>query len=90
MGQCDMSGRPHGVVRAIYRDGELYEGEMSRDGSCNGWGVRYCWEGDQIKVGWWNNNTLVGNCVITDYEWEVQTEGWFENGERVGPRKEDA
>ena len=45
-GQCDMSGRPHGVVRAIYRDGELYEGEMSRDGSCNGWGIRYCWERD--------------------------------------------
>ena len=53
-GQHDpATGKPDGVVRAVYYSGGIYEGQMTPDGKPNGWGILYA--GAFIRVGWWQD-----------------------------------
>ena len=45
MGQCDRNGHPNGLVRAIYKVGNVFDGMMSVDGFRNGWGIEYSFDG---------------------------------------------
>ena len=41
LGQTNLNRQPNGLVRAIYKSGNVYEGIMSPSGLYNGWGIKY-------------------------------------------------
>ena len=50
-------------MRAIYTNGMVYEGNMTKDGKRNGFGVLY--DGENALVGWFKDDANHGNHVIT-------------------------
>jgi len=67
-GQIDPNGCPNGIVRAIFRHGNLFEGNMTYDGAFNGWGIHYC-QNSVIQIGWWEDSYLNGNCITVTDQW---------------------
>ena len=62
-GQYNQNGEAEGLVRFIYPNGDVYEGEYSR-GSYNGFGVLY--QADSILIGWWKDRQRIGNYIDLD------------------------
>ena len=50
-------------MRAIYTNGMVYEGNMTKDGKRNGFGVLY--DGENALIGWFKDDANHGNHVIT-------------------------
>ena len=61
-------GAPLGIVRAIYKSGDIFEGRMTMDGLFNGWGISYHSNGS-ISSGWWKDSYLHGNGINFDKNW---------------------
>ena len=65
------TARPDGIVRAIFPNGRIYEGNMNKDCAANGFGVLY---GNHIKIGWWEDNEKNGNHMTIDITKNVYAE----------------
>jgi len=58
-GQINDKGQPDGIVRAFNEDSHVYEGNMTPDGKCHGFGIWYY--NEFIKIGWRKNDKRCGN-----------------------------
>ena len=54
IGQYDENHKPDGLVRAVNKEGYVYEGNMTQDGERNGFGRLYHSNGSSY-IGWWDN-----------------------------------
>ena len=88
IGQSDPSGKPNGIVRAIYSNGWIYEGGMTPSGLRNGFGVWYVGISNEVHIGWWKDSLPHGNYMCCDADkWaiEIKFQGWYKHGTKAGP-----
>ena len=74
---------PSGITRAVYTNGMVYEGTMSKSGLRNGFGILY--NGEMALVGWFVDDANHGNgYMVQDKEWKIIAKGWFDMGDYEG------
>jgi len=86
-GQLDKEGNPNGIVRVIYPQGSIYEGNMTPDGKRNGWGIYYDASFDYVSIGWRKDNLRNGNILEIDpktFEVMHDRSGWYEHHKQKG------
>ena len=90
IGQLNELTKPEGIVRAIYDNGWIYEGNMTPNRKRNGWGI--CYTGDKIFVGWWSEGSSNGNMICYDphnnFQIDQELTGWY-NVHKIGELKEN-
>ena len=86
IGQVD-NGKPNGLARCVsVRQGYISEG-LWDNGKMKGWGRYIHWAG--CSIGWWKDDRLHGNSRKLSLDGKVESEGWFEKGEQIGPFRID-
>jgi len=70
-GQRNKKGEPDGLVRAIFKIGNVYEGQMSADGLFSGWGCEYTHTGF-ISIGHFESSNLHGDAYHLDQHWNIR------------------
>ena len=60
---------------------------MTPNGFKNGWGILY--NGMYLMIGWFTDDCCVGNCIELDGKWQIDQEGWYDEGDREAEHKED-
>jgi len=79
--------QPEGIVRIIMESGNVYEGGYAH-GRRQGFGVNYF--NDLIFIGWYRDGVTIGNYIdLSASDLSLHGEGWAEEFQRRGPRKED-
>ena len=76
----------------INQFGNVFEGEVNKDGKLDGFCVTYITRQKLIEIGWYKTNVINGNWVqldATGKDLKVLESGWYQEGERVGEMKED-
>ena len=82
---------PDGFVRTVDDYGNIFEGNFTSDGRMNGWCIGFSGKFNEIEMGWYKNDKVVGNWMkLNADDLQVVCSGWFENGVCVSPMKDDS